>query len=134
MIPVSSSRVAPASTTEPSSTTVREWAVLALVAILGQAAWTAWLAVHTDSPAPFWDAAVLVLSLIATYGQAKKLLESWFVWIAVDAISVPLYLSRGLRPTALLFLGFGVLCVLGLRDWSRSLRADRAAVVLEVAA
>jgi nicotinamide mononucleotide transporter len=107
--------------------TGREWAILLAVVGVAQAAWTYWLARHTDSPAPFWDASVLVLSLGATWAQAKKLLESWVIWITVDVISVPLYLSRELVPTALLYGIFGVMCVVGLRDWRRSFQESSAA-------
>jgi nicotinamide mononucleotide transporter len=84
----------------------------------------AWLLTSfTDSTVPVWDGAVLALSLVATYGQALKLVESWWVWIAVDTISVPLYLAKGLYLTAFLYAGFWALCVAGLRTWSHELRA-----------
>ncbi|MEZ5177483.1 MAG: nicotinamide riboside transporter PnuC [Acidimicrobiales bacterium] len=102
-------------------TTRNEWLGLAAVGLPGLAAWTAWLMLRTDSPAPFWDSLTLVLSVLATYGQARKLLESWWIWITVDVVSVPLYLSRGLYPTAALYVVFGGLCVIGLRDWTRAL-------------
>ena len=86
----------------------------------------AWLAHATDSPAPLADATVLSLSLAATWGQAEKLVESWWIWIAVDVISVPLYVSRSLYPTAGLYVIFGILCVFGLRGWSRTLHAEAA--------
>jgi nicotinamide mononucleotide transporter len=47
------------------------------------------------------------------------------VWIAVDVISVPLYISRGLYPTAAVYAVFLMLCIKGLRDWSRDLAASR---------
>lgn len=99
-----------------------EWIGLVVATIVAQTAWTTWLIVSTDSTVAFWDSAVLVLSLVATFGQARKLIESWWVWIAVDAISVPLFLGQGLVLTALLYVVFGGLCVMGLRDWHRSLR------------
>ena len=40
------------------------------------------------------------------------------VWIAVDLIYVPLYLSRDLHLTALTYIVFLGLCVLGWRQWS----------------
>ena len=80
------------------------------------------LAHNTDSPVPLWDASVLVLSLVATYAQAVKVVESWWLWIAVDVISVPLYVARALYPTALLYALFLALCILGLREWLRLLR------------
>jgi nicotinamide mononucleotide transporter len=76
----------------------------------------------TDSPVPIWDASVLVLSLVAITFQGRKLVESWGLWIAVDLISVPLYVVRGLHPTAALYTVFLALCVYGLREWLRLLR------------
>jgi nicotinamide mononucleotide transporter len=86
------------------------------------------LARFTDSTVPVWDGAVLALSLVATYGQALKLVESWWVWILVDTISVPLYLAKGLYLTAILYAGFLALCLAGLRAWSTELRRARVAV------
>ncbi|MBL0215147.1 MAG: nicotinamide mononucleotide transporter [Myxococcales bacterium] len=103
-----------------------EWKVLAALVVVATAALAAWLAHATDSPAPLADATVLSLSLAATWGQAEKLVESWWIWIAVDVISVPLYVSRSLYPTAGLYVIFGILCVFGLRGWSRTLRAAAA--------
>jgi nicotinamide mononucleotide transporter len=97
-----------------------------LVSLAGTGVAALVLARNTDSPVPIWDASVLVLSLVATWAQAEKLVESWWLWIAVDVISVPLYLSRALYPTALLYALFLALCVLGLREWLRLLREERA--------
>jgi nicotinamide mononucleotide transporter len=98
-----------------------EWLWLGACTGLATAAFATWLLRATDSPAPLWDASVLTLSLAATYGQTQKLLESWYVWFLVDVISVPLYLSRQLYPTALLYVVFGLLCVQGAMNWRRSL-------------
>lgn len=112
-------------------TSTVEWVCFFLVMLLFTGVVAQWLAANTDSPVPRWDASVLVLSLIATYGQARKLLESWWLWIAVDVISVPLYLNRHLYPTAVLYVVFGILCVLGLRGWRRTFASQS---VLPVAA
>ncbi|MEI2640144.1 MAG: nicotinamide mononucleotide transporter [Microthrixaceae bacterium] len=44
-------------------------------------------------------------------------------------ISVPLYLSQGLYPTAALYVVFGVLCVLGLRTWSAAIGDETTTAV-----
>ncbi len=103
-----------------------EWGVLAAAVVIATAGLAAWLAHATDSPAPLADASVLTLSLAATWGQAEKLIESWWIWITVDVISVPLYVSRGLYPTAGVYVIFGALCVVGLRGWSRALGGEAA--------
>ena len=105
-------------------TSKREWTLLALAAIVGTSFAVLYLSHFTDSPVPLADGSILVLSLCATWGQVKKRLESWWIWIGVDVISVPLYLNRKLYPTALLYFVFGCLCVVGLRRWRRSLQGD----------
>ncbi|WP_043444959.1 nicotinamide riboside transporter PnuC [Arthrobacter sp. L77] len=81
----------------------------------------------TDSQVPWPDAFVLAASLLATYGQAKKIFQHWYVWIAIDLVSIPLYFSRGLNLTGILYIGFTALCVYGLMDWKRT-RTDAAPV------
>ena len=105
--------------------TQAELSIAAGVSLAGTAGAALALAHGTDSPVPLWDASVLVLSLVATWAQARKWLESWWLWIAVDVISVPLYLNRQLYPTALLYALFLGLCVMGLREWTRLLREQR---------
>ena len=101
----------------------RSEAYLAATATLAGTAFSALMLAHaTDSPVPLWDSSVLILSLVATWAQARKILESWWVWIGVDLISVPLYVARDLYPTALLYALFLLLCVVGLRRWTVLLR------------
>lgn len=110
-------------------TTSTEWWVFGIGGVVLWLAAYVWLDHHTDSPVPIWDSLNLALSLVATYGQAKKLLESWWLWIAVDVVSVPLFLDRGLPLIALLYFVFGLICIKGLRDWKRALVARPAALV-----
>lgn len=79
----------------------------------------------TDSPAPLPDATILVLSLLATWLQALRRIESWLLWITVDLVSIPLYHSRGLPLTALLFFIFLLLCIAGLVSWKARLAPAR---------
>jgi nicotinamide mononucleotide transporter len=83
----------------------------------------------TDSQVPWPDAFVLAASLLATYGQAKKIFQHWYVWIAIDLVSIPLYFSRGLNLTAILYVGFTALCVYGLIDWKRTRTARTTSAI-----
>jgi nicotinamide mononucleotide transporter len=67
--------------------------------------------------APGWDALTTSMSLGAQLLLNLKRLETWFVWIAVDIIYVPLYFSRDLNLTALVYIVFLVLCIQGYRQW-----------------
>ncbi|HEY4267759.1 MAG TPA: nicotinamide riboside transporter PnuC [Galbitalea sp.] len=76
---------------------------------------------ETDSVVPWPDAFIASASLVATWGQARKLFEQWWAWIVVDLVSIPLYLTKGLTLTAILYVGFLALCVYGLVSWHREL-------------
>ncbi|GHG31751.1 MULTISPECIES: nicotinamide riboside transporter PnuC [Streptomyces] len=106
-------------------TTRTEGAWLLAAGTVGTLALTLLLDRATDSTVPFWDALTTGLSLAATYGQCRKRLESWWLWIAADVVYVPLYAYKGLYLTSLLYVGFMALCVAGLRGWSRDLATAR---------
>jgi nicotinamide mononucleotide transporter len=72
--------------------------------------------------ASFWDALTTSISLASQWLLNRKRLESWIGWIIVDVIYVPLYLSKDLYLTAILYGIFLLLAVMGLRTWSASLR------------
>jgi nicotinamide mononucleotide transporter len=103
------------------------WLAVAGVALTGGL----WLFLDrlTGSTVPLADALTTALSLLATYGQCRKLLESWWLWIAADLIYIPLYGYKDLWLTAVLYVAFLALCVLGLGAWRAALQADRAADV-----
>lgn len=98
--------------------------VVAAAALTAACAWL--LRTRTDSDVPWPDAAVLAFSLLATWLQARGRIECWAVWMAVDVVQVPLYASRGLPLTALLFALYFILCMLGWRRWSRRVRSEGA--------
>ena len=80
----------------------------------------AFLALHSvlvavNGAAPFWDALTTVMSLTAHLYLMWRYVESWYLWIAVDVIYVPLYTSRGLGLTAVLYGAFLLMSVGGLR-------------------
>jgi nicotinamide mononucleotide transporter len=101
-------------------TTRVEWIGQVTAGVLTTAVLCWWLATHTDSTTELPDAATTALSLMATYGQSRKLLESWWLWIAADLIYIPLYGYKDLWLTALLYLLFLGLCVAGLRSWRQA--------------
>ncbi len=98
----------------------RRWEWLGILFFLTLGTWGLWeLLILVKGAAPFWDALTTTLSLSAQYLLCRKRLENWYLWILADLIYVPLYLSRGLPLTALLYAGFIALCVLGLGRWKQ---------------
>ena len=79
------------------------------------------LDIYTDAALPFFDALTTWGAVVATYMVAKKLIENWIYWFAIDFISIFLFLSRDLFFTALLFAGYLVIIVFGYRAWKLSM-------------
>ncbi len=75
----------------------------------------------TDSTVPLGDAFTTALSFVATWMLARKILENWLFWIIVDAISVGLYIYKGLYPTAALFAFLTVMAVFGYIVWKKTM-------------
>jgi nicotinamide mononucleotide transporter len=81
------------------------------------------LAAKTDAALPYWDSTATVLSLIAQWMLARKLIENWYLWITVDVLSIGMYTSKQLYLTAVLYVAFLVLAALGWVEWRKSLRS-----------
>jgi len=107
-----------------ASTSAPTWRWL-VPATVGAALVLAWfLGRFTDSTVPRWDGVTTALSLAATWGQCRKLVESWWIWILADLVYIPLYICKQLTLTAALYAVFLLLCVAGLRAWTGALRAE----------
>lgn len=76
--------------------------------------------------APFWDALTTTLSLAAQYLLTVKKIETWFFWIAADIVYIPLYATKGLDLTAVVYVLFLLMCMRGLVEWHRLRRAEAA--------
>jgi nicotinamide mononucleotide transporter len=75
----------------------------------------------TDSDVSWGDGFTTAGSIIATWMLARKILEHWLVWIIVDAVAAGLYIYKGLYPSALLYMIFAVIAILGFFRWRKEL-------------
>ncbi len=75
----------------------------------------------TDSPVPWFDALPTAASITGQVLLARKCLENWPTWLAVNLVSVALFAYKALWLTALLYALFAVLSVVGWRAWQRRL-------------
>jgi nicotinamide mononucleotide transporter len=80
----------------------------------------------TDAALPYWDACVTAMSLVAQYLQARKVLECWLLWIAVDVVAIGIYAAQSLYPTLALYAVLLALSVVGYRAWARARPAQAA--------
>ncbi|MGQ1908455.1 nicotinamide riboside transporter PnuC [Marinifilum sp. RC60d5] len=80
----------------------------------------------TDASLPYWDAFTTALSIVATWMLARKILEQWLVWVIVNAVSLGLYIYKGLYPTSILFFFYTVLAIIGYLQWKKDMLVSRA--------
>jgi nicotinamide mononucleotide transporter len=73
---------------------------------------------YTNAYAPFADASVLALSVLAQLLLMGRRYESWWCWLAANSIAVPLFLTRGLNVTAMLYAAFWINAIVAL-FWRR---------------
>lgn len=101
------------------STSLREQAsLLAMAMVLSLLLWLALVELRGSSPP--MDAVITALSLCAQWQLNRRQASSWYWWIAVDLISVPLYWSRGLYLIAGLYVIYLAICIHGLRRWRQT--------------
>jgi nicotinamide mononucleotide transporter len=96
-------------------------AIAGAAGLVATAALAIWLRQQTDESMPLTDAATTAFSLVAQWMQTRKLIENWWVWLAVDVVYVGMNLSQGLFWTAGLYAVYCGLAVAGLIEWRRSL-------------
>ena len=73
----------------------------------------------TNAYAPFPDSAVLVFSIIGQMLMMQRRVENWGFWLLVNTIATPLYFSRGLHLTAVLYAGFWINALVSWRNWHK---------------
>ena len=106
------------------ASSLEKWAVGAAMVLSTLVLWQTLR--HFGGSASFWDAWTTSVSLGAQWLLTRKRLETWHLWILVDIVYVPLYVSRGLNLTALLYAVFLVMATMGLSHWRTLVRQPRA--------
>lgn len=75
------------------------------------------MANYTPAHFPYLDTFTTVFAVFATYLVTQKVLENWLYWLAIDAVSIYLYLAKDLTPTVVLFSIYMVIATFGYVKW-----------------
>ena len=73
----------------------------------------------TDSIVPFGDSFTTALSILGMWLLARKHVEQWWFWFAVNVVSCGLYLWKGLYITSILFGIYSVISLFGYFKWKK---------------
>ena len=96
-------------------------ACLVAIAIAAAAAWA--LDNFTDANMVMADATIFALSIVAQVLLSRKRIETWPVWIVINAISVYVYATQGLWLYTALYAFFFFNAFWGWWEWRKEMRS-----------
>jgi nicotinamide mononucleotide transporter len=73
----------------------------------------------TNSTVPLQDSFTNALSFVGMWALARKYVEQWLFWIAVDAVCCILYVQKGIPFKAGLYGLYVVIAVAGYFKWNK---------------
>ena len=79
---------------------------------------------------PYIDTFIAVSSVLAVVLLARRIFETWVLWILVDITSIGLYRVKGVKLIALEFVIFLALAMLGVISWYRLWRKEENVTVV----
>lgn len=93
--------------------------------LTGAFAWGWYLQHNTDAAMPYRDAFIASFSILSQWLQARKKLENWIGWMAVNLAAIAVYWMAGLYWFAVLYALFLVLAIGGYFEWRKSYRENQ---------
>lgn len=75
------------------------------------------LVAYTNSTVPLLDAFTNALSFVGLWALARKYVEQWLFWIAVDVVCCYLYVVKGIPFKAGLYGLYVVIAIMGYWKW-----------------
>ena len=96
------------------------------IGIIVWAGYAALLHNFTDAYSPGWDTALLVGSVIGQLLMMNRKIENWGFWLLVNTIAVPLFISRGLYLTSVLYAAYWVHAIIAYRKWASEMAVQSA--------
>lgn len=71
--------------------------------------------------ANYTDIITTSLFLVGMYFMAKRNIENWIFWIVADFICIPMMIYKGLGITAIQYIIFTIMAIIGYLKWKKSL-------------
>jgi nicotinamide mononucleotide transporter len=84
------------------------------------------MANYTKADFAYVDSFTTVFAVFATYLLTQKVIENWIYWVVIDAVSIYVYLQKGLNVTAVLFVIYTILAVFAFFKWKKEYETKTA--------
>ena len=99
---------------------LRSWQHVGVIALVtGATTVTVILRDQVPSGEAWLDAATSWSGVVATWLVARKALEAWLYWIAINLATVILYMQAGLLASSALYALYTALAYLGWKEWRK---------------
>ncbi len=79
----------------------------------------------TNSTVPLLDSFTNALSFVGMWALARKYLEQWLFWIAVDVVCCYLYIQKGIPFKAALYGLYVVIAIAGYYKWKLEVKITK---------
>lgn len=73
---------------------------------------------------PYFDAFTTVVSIVASVWMARRIVESWVLWILVDLVAIGLYFLKGIKLVSIEYIIFLLMSIYGLIGWIKEYRLE----------
>jgi nicotinamide mononucleotide transporter len=66
------------------------------------------------------DNLITTLSIIAVWMAAKKIVESWYLWLIVNPCTIALYIYKEMYPSTILYVIYTLFSIVGYNQWRKT--------------
>lgn len=84
-----------------------------------------YLSQYQVSKNPYLDAGVTVFSVLNTWLMAKKVIQNWLNWMAIDTAAIVLYTQNEYYATVVMYIVYLFLSVAGFMSWRKLYRQQQ---------
>jgi len=77
---------------------------------------------ENGQPVPFFiEILTVTLSILAVWMAARKIVESWYLWMIVNPCSIAIYAIKGMYPSTALYVVYAIFSVVGYLQWRKQM-------------
>ncbi|MES2588135.1 MAG: nicotinamide riboside transporter PnuC [Bacteroidota bacterium] len=81
---------------------------------------------YTNQAFPYIDAFIFCFSVMATFLITKKVIENWIYFVIIDFAAIFIYWNRELHLTAVLFVLYTILALVGYFVWLKTFKLNKS--------
>lgn len=78
---------------------------------------------------PYWDAFTTTASIVANFLLARRILESWFLWVLVDVVCIGLYSLKEIPFVTAEYVVFLLIAFYGCYHWYKEYKGSELFVI-----